>query len=90
MAKKKRRLEAEAEAEAAKASDVEPRNELLNGGPRDEPKKRDGKKKRRESGGGGGGGESRQVPTVSIAVAGSIIDNAQSYELATRVPSLSH
>ncbi|KAF8016914.1 hypothetical protein BT93_H2193 [Corymbia citriodora subsp. variegata] len=87
MAKKqKRRAGAEAEAEPAKATGVEPRNELLNGGggggPRDEPGKRSGKKKRREC---GGGGESRGIPTVSIAVAGSIIDNAQSYELATRV-----
>lgn len=29
--------------------------------------------------------EDEEVPTVSIAVAGSIIDNAQSLELATRV-----
>ncbi|KAL3727346.1 hypothetical protein ACJRO7_032131 [Eucalyptus globulus] len=81
MAKKKRRHEAEAEA-----SGVEPRSELLNGGGGggDELKKRSGKKKRRE-GGGEGGGESRGIPTVSIAVAGSIIDNAQSYELATRL-----
>ncbi|KAL3728990.1 hypothetical protein ACJRO7_033565 [Eucalyptus globulus] len=72
MAKKKRPHEAEAET-----SGVEPRSELLGGGggsPRDdEPKKRSGKKKRREDGGGQGVGES-----------GSIIDNAQSYEVATR------
>ncbi|KAL3728992.1 hypothetical protein ACJRO7_033567 [Eucalyptus globulus] len=71
MAKKKRRHEAEAET-----SGVEPRSELLGGGgaPRDdEPKKRSGKKKRRRKGG-EGGGES-----------GSIIDDAQSYEVATRV-----
>ncbi|XP_030548145.2 putative methyltransferase C9orf114 isoform X2 [Rhodamnia argentea] len=82
MAKKKRPLEAEAGAGASKAGDVEPRDDLVNGGPRDEPKKRNGKKKRRES---AGGGESRESPTVSIAVAGSIIDNTQSYELATRL-----
>ncbi|XP_058077703.1 uncharacterized protein LOC131226053 [Magnolia sinica] len=29
--------------------------------------------------------ENKQIPTVSIAVAGSIIDNAQSFELATRL-----
>lgn len=29
--------------------------------------------------------EAKEIPTVSIAVPGSIIDNAQSYELATRV-----
>ncbi|XP_039155319.1 disease resistance protein RUN1 isoform X3 [Eucalyptus grandis] len=93
MAKKRRH-----EAEAA-TSGVEPATELLGGGggPRDdEPKKRSGKKKRREGsghprdgepkkrsgkkkkrredGGGEGGGESS-----------SIIDDAQSYELATRV-----
>lgn len=34
--------------------------------------------------------EAKEIPTISIAVPGSIIDNAQSYELATRVhfPSL--
>lgn len=68
---KKRRPEAEAEA-----SGVEPWTELLNGGGSGGGPRDDEPKKRRKGGGGGseGGGES-----------GSIIDNAQSYELATRL-----
>ncbi|XP_039155326.1 TMV resistance protein N isoform X3 [Eucalyptus grandis] len=71
MVEKKRRPEAEAEA-----SGVEPRTELLNGGGSGGGPRDDEPKKRRKGGGDGseGGGKS-----------GSIIDNAQSYELATRV-----
>ncbi|XP_041001037.1 putative methyltransferase C9orf114 isoform X2 [Juglans microcarpa x Juglans regia] len=75
MAKKKRRAEAESEsgpnAPDARQNDVE----LVNGNPRKKIKK---KKKRTDE-------ETEEIPTVSIAVPGSIIDNTQSFELATRV-----
>ncbi|XP_041001036.1 putative methyltransferase C9orf114 homolog isoform X1 [Juglans microcarpa x Juglans regia] len=75
MAKKKRRAEAESEsgpnAPDARQNDVE----LVNGNPRKKIKK---KKKRTDE-------ETEEIPTVSIAVPGSIIDNTQSFELATRL-----
>lgn len=74
MAKKKRRAEAESEsgpnAPDARQNDVE----LVNGNPHKKKKK----KKRTDE-------ETEEIPTVSIAVPGSIIDNTQSFELATRV-----
>ncbi|KAF5452484.1 hypothetical protein F2P56_027478 [Juglans regia] len=75
MAKKKTRAEAESEsgpnAPDARQNDVE----LVNGNPRKKIKK---KKKRTDE-------ETEEIPTVSIAVPGSIIDNTQSFELATRL-----
>lgn len=75
MAKKKRKAEAESDsgpnAPDARQNDVE----LVNGNPHKKIKK---KKKRTDE-------ETQEIPTVSIAVPGSIIDNTQSFELATRV-----
>lgn len=79
MAKKKKRTDSEAETEAN-----EPQNEELANGDTHKMKKKlkqKEKKKKIEM----EDDESKEIPTVSIAVPGSIIDNAQSYELATRV-----
>ncbi|KAG9457929.1 hypothetical protein H6P81_002437 [Aristolochia fimbriata] len=56
-----------------KRREAENEQEVMNGGVVDGEKKKKRKEKKCEK------------PTVSIAVAGSIIDNAQSYELATRL-----
>ncbi|XP_015888025.1 uncharacterized protein LOC107423027 isoform X2 [Ziziphus jujuba] len=77
MAKKKKR---EREAEAPKAEKPEPEIEaelVLNG---DSNKKKKKKKTVVKD-----GDETQHIPTVTVAVPGSIIDNAQSLELATRV-----
>ncbi|XVF28905.1 hypothetical protein REPUB_Repub15cG0073000 [Reevesia pubescens] len=89
MGKKKRRVEAEAEAEPKTNSQTETETDtetetnlsLLNG---DSPKKKKKKKTKAEK---ETNSESKadEIPTVSIAIAGSIIDNAQSLELATRL-----
>lgn len=80
--KKKREREAEALCNAEKqVSEIEV--ELVNGDSHNKKKK----KKKKEIK--GGDDEAQEIPTVSIAVSGSIIDNAQSFELATRVLSLS-
>lgn len=83
MAKKKKR-EREAEVLSnAKKQESEIEAELVNGDSHNKKKKKKKKEIR------GDDGEAQQIPTVSIAVSGSIIDNAQSLELATRVLSLS-
>lgn len=82
MAKKKR-LEVPAEEEIVRASQSAeiPLNgtEVRDGDdyPRERKKKKKVKKEKEV--------ENKVIPTVSIAVAGSIIDNAQSLELATRL-----
>ncbi|KAF3457176.1 hypothetical protein FNV43_RR01833 [Rhamnella rubrinervis] len=76
--KKKREREAEAVSNADKQeSEIEA--ELVNG---DSHKKKKKKTKRKFK---GDDDEAQLIPTVSIAVSGSIIDNAQSLELATRL-----
>lgn len=81
MAKKKKRDEAESEPEvdAQNAQKPEPLNEveLVNGESHKKKKKKKKKHKAHD--------EAKEIPTVSIAVSGSIINNAQSFELATRV-----
>ncbi|KAF8401672.1 hypothetical protein HHK36_012618 [Tetracentron sinense] len=72
---KKRRDEAEAEAENGEEKKREDEMELVNG---DEKEKKKKKRKKEKIWG-------KEVPTVSIAVPGSIIDNAQSFQLATRL-----
>lgn len=72
MGKKKKRTEAEAEAEA-----LEPEikaDDIVNG---DSHKKTKKKKHKND--------KAALIPTVTVAIAGSIIHNAQSLELATRV-----
>ncbi|XVF63179.1 hypothetical protein PTKIN_Ptkin09bG0067500 [Pterospermum kingtungense] len=70
---KKKRVEKEVEAEA----ETKP-----NG---DSHQKKKKKKTKAVEETNGGATESDEIPTVSIAIAGSIIDNAQSLELATRL-----
>ncbi|CAM8915084.1 unnamed protein product [Rhodiola kirilowii] len=77
MAKKKRAANEAAEEEENHA-------EVANGVSYDDDKKKQKKKKRVKKEEEGGEDGLKGVPTVSIAVAGSIIDNAQSLELATR------
>ncbi|CAM8911846.1 unnamed protein product [Rhodiola kirilowii] len=78
MAKKKKR-----------AADEEGNHaEVSNGVPYDDDRKKLKKEKRvKRQEVGGEDGLKDEVPTVSIAVAGSIIDNAQSLELATSLAS---
>ncbi|PON80137.1 methyltransferase C9orf114 protein [Parasponia andersonii] len=77
MAKKKKR-EAEAENPEKQDQDNEAENhELPNGDSHKRKKKKKIDKKERF--------EAKDIPTVTVAVAGSIIDNTQSYELATRL-----
>lgn len=85
---KKKRVGIEAEGEEAKPKRGKPENgqtetnlSLLNG---DSHKKKKNKKTKavKET---NSEAEADEIPTVSIAIAGSIIDNAQSLELATRV-----
>jgi hypothetical protein len=84
MAKKKKRARAESESQPELDADnvkkPEPQNEveLVH-----EAKKKKKKKKQNNK---ADNDEAKLTPTVSIAVPGSIIDNAQSLELATRVP----
>ena len=84
MAKKKKRARAESESQpeldADNVNKPEPQNEveLVH-----EAKKKKKKKKQNNK---ADSDEAKLIPTVSIAVPGSIIDNAQSLELATRVP----
>lgn len=80
MAKKKR-TDSDAEPEVNK-----PQNEddLVDGGAHKMKKLKEKKKQKSEE----ERTEAKEIPTVSIAVAGSIIDNTQSFELATRVCKL--
>lgn len=88
MGKKKKRDEPEAvEASNAEASEV---LELVNDDDSHQTKQEKRKKKKKHKGdekGASPAGEPRAsvIPTVSVAVPGSIVDNAQSLELATRV-----
>ncbi|XP_028118657.1 putative methyltransferase C9orf114 isoform X2 [Camellia sinensis] len=84
MAKKKKRAEAEAVEAQTEAPNAETELELVNGDSHDTKQKKNKKKKRKRE------NEKdhvqpKEIPTVSIAVPGSIIDNAQSLELATRL-----
>ncbi|EXB93439.1 hypothetical protein L484_000998 [Morus notabilis] len=79
MAKKKKR---EAETENTEKQEPEHQVELING---DSHKRKKKKKKEKENENKEDGVEAKEIPTVSLAVAGSIINNAQSLELATRL-----
>ncbi|KAJ0093877.1 hypothetical protein Patl1_25420 [Pistacia atlantica] len=79
MVKKKKRAELEAELQST-SENHEPQNEL----DLSNNKKKKKKKKKRDY---QNDDASNELPTVSIAVPGSIIDNAQSLELATRLAS---
>lgn len=84
MAKKKRRGEAEAGRDGDK--EIDSHDDFANGATDGaETRKKEKKKKKRNME--RNGVEPKEIPTVSVAVPGSIIDNAQSLELATRVPS---
>ncbi|KAJ6431382.1 hypothetical protein OIU84_018798 [Salix udensis] len=81
MGKKQKRAGAETEAETVENDKPENELDLTNGD--SYKKKRRGRmrnKERNES-----DKEAKEIPTVSIAVSGSIINNAQSLELATRL-----
>lgn len=77
MAKKKKR-EAEAQNPEKQQQEIEAAQlELPNGDSHKKKKKKKNDKKE--------GDKAKDIPTLSIALPGSIIDNTQSYELATRV-----
>ncbi|CAL5416065.1 unnamed protein product [Camellia sinensis] len=84
MAKKKKRAEAEAVEAQTEAPNAETELELVNGDSHDTKQKKN-KKKKKKSENEKDHVQPKEIPTVSIAVPGSIIDNAQSLELATRL-----
>ncbi|KAA8548605.1 hypothetical protein F0562_000289 [Nyssa sinensis] len=80
MAKKKnKREESEIEAQNAENQRVESEVELVNGYSLEKRKKKKKREKEKNN------LKPKEIPTVSIALPGSIIDNAQSFELATRL-----
>ncbi|CDO99020.1 unnamed protein product [Coffea canephora] len=85
MGKKKRAAREAAEQVTENGPDdnakVETKLELLNVDSSERKKKKKKKKRNKEQ----NDGDSNETPTVSIALPGSIIDNAQSLELATRL-----
>ena len=92
MAKsKKKRDESEAVESQTEAWNAETKPGLVNGDSHETKQhKKKKSKKKRESEKDDAKPKPKPTPTVSIAVPGSIIDNAQSLELATRVtPSIS-
>ncbi|KAK6803869.1 hypothetical protein RDI58_001653 [Solanum bulbocastanum] len=79
MGKKKKRAEREAESELLNTETISEQNDLhIANGDSKKIKKKKTKEVKEES-------VLKEKPTVSIALAGSIIDNAQSLELATRL-----
>ncbi|KAK6254998.1 hypothetical protein QUC31_016701 [Theobroma cacao] len=78
---KKKRAEVEAEPEPQTNNHTNP--SLLNGDAHKKKKKKKTKAEKETN----SEAKADEIPTVSIAVAGSIIDNAQSLELATRLAS---
>lgn len=74
--KKKRGSDFEADTEAKNNEHQNEAEQLINGDSRSKKKKRDSHK---------GTSDASDIPTVTVAVPGSIIHNAQSLELATRV-----
>lgn len=78
MGKQRRRIHGEEAHTVEKNHESKAEVKLVNGYSCEEEKKKK-KKKRKEA------QKENQAPTVSIAVAGSIIDNTQSLELATRL-----
>ncbi|CAK9173648.1 unnamed protein product [Ilex paraguariensis] len=87
MAKKKKRDDSEAQTktrahDAGEDIRAATELELANGGDSHEKRKKKKKKREKEQ---NNNIEPNELPTVSIALPGSIIDNAQSLELATRL-----
>ncbi|CAN1129377.1 Putative methyltransferase C9orf114 [Linum perenne] len=92
MGKKKKRAELEPEAEelTVSADNNEIVHEFANGDSNKKKKKKKAKNVEKETVDETvkeDANEHKEMPTVSIAVSGSIIDNAQSLELATRLAS---
>ncbi|CAL1411401.1 unnamed protein product [Linum trigynum] len=93
MGKKKKRAELETEPEPStiSAEKVDSDQEFINGDSNKKMKKKTKTKKveieRGNEEAKEQGSEAKELPTVSVAVSGSIIDNAQSLELATRLAS---
>ncbi|KAM3755196.1 hypothetical protein ACB098_02G022500 [Castanea mollissima] len=91
MAKKKKRARAEAEAKAESQPQPQKQNEVelvVNGDSHDSEKKKKKKKQKKQTNKADSDHEeeeAKEIPTVTIALAGSIINNAQSLELATRL-----
>jgi len=81
MGKKQKKAEAETDAEGVENDKAENELELTNG---DSHKKKK-KKKNKERNESDKVIKAKEIPTVSVAISGSIINNAQSLELATRV-----
>ncbi|KAL5782555.1 hypothetical protein ACOSP7_007584 [Xanthoceras sorbifolium] len=83
MGKKKKRAELEPELQLIDNRQTKNELDLANGDSHDNEKKKKKKKKKKIDK--QNDDAPKEVPTVSIAVPGSIIDNTQSYELATRL-----
>ncbi|KAI9386893.1 hypothetical protein POPTR_010G091400v4 [Populus trichocarpa] len=79
MEKKQKRAEAEIQAERVENDKAENELELTNGDSHKKKRRRRNKERNERD------KEAKEIPTVSIAVSGSIINNAQSLELATRL-----
>ncbi|WCJ23711.1 hypothetical protein M5689_005722 [Euphorbia peplus] len=82
MGKKKKRAESDTDAQPL-TNELKPQ-ELVNGDSQEKLKKKK-KKKKEEISTEEANNKLKEIPTVSIAVPGSIINNAQSLELATRL-----
>lgn len=82
MGKKQKKAEAETDAERVENDKAENELELDNG---DSHKKKRRKKNKERNEIDREVIEAKEIPTVSVAISGSIINNAQSLELATRV-----
>ncbi|KAJ6768949.1 CLASS IV SAM-BINDING METHYLTRANSFERASE-RELATED [Salix koriyanagi] len=82
MGKKQKKAEAETDAERVENDKAENELELDNG---DSHKKKRRKKNKKRNEIDREVIEAKEIPTVSVAISGSIINNAQSLELATRL-----
>ncbi|KAG6766093.1 hypothetical protein POTOM_030159 [Populus tomentosa] len=82
MGKKQKKAEAETDAERVENEKAENELELTNG---DSHKKKKKKKNKERNESDKEVIKANEIPTVSVAISGSIINNAQSLELATRV-----
>ncbi|KAH8500380.1 hypothetical protein H0E87_015587 [Populus deltoides] len=82
MGKKQKKAEAETDAEGVENDKAENELELTNG---DSHKKKKKKKNKERNESDKEVIKAKEIPTVSVAISGSIINNAQSLELATRL-----
>lgn len=86
MGKRKKRAEAEPEAEI-KPQEQQPATDCTNLDTFNGDSENTKSKKKKSKASKENSGDANEIPTLTMAVAGSIIDNAQSLELATRLAS---